>query len=160
MKGLHKIALLFAAVALMVSGLALAGDDAWFDMENCSFCKNLTTDPELLHHMTWDQYEISNGVISVTNVDPEYEKSYETCQAQMEKVAKEMQQGKQMPMCQSCMTLGAIMMKGLHTEQVKTKTGEIWIMTSDDPELVTGVQKWAARNMDEMAKMHAHEGQM
>jgi hypothetical protein len=156
MKGLPKIALLLlAAATLVVSGLALAGDEAWFDMEHCSFCKNLMDDPELLHHMTWEQYNLSNGIISVTTVDPEYVEAFAASSAKMAKVGEELMQGKQMPMCNSCKALGMIMMKGPKSEEVKTKHGEIWMMTSDDPAVVKELQGWAKRNMDELAKMEA-----
>jgi hypothetical protein len=75
----------------------------------------------------------------------------------MAKVGEQAMQGKQMPMCNSCMTIGALMMKGLKSERVETKNGEIWIITSDDPELVEGVQQWAKKNMHEVAKMHGGE---
>ncbi len=157
MKGLKKIALLFAAGTLIVSGLAFAGDEAWFDMENCSFCKNLTEDPDLLHHMTWEGYNISNGIISVTTVEKDYADSFATCSANMAKAGEQMKQGEKMPMCNSCTTFGMIMMKGLNSEQVETNHGEIWIMTSDDPEVVKEMQTWAERNMAELAKMEASE---
>jgi hypothetical protein len=156
MKGL-KIGLLLAAGALIVSSLAFAGDEAWFDMENCSFCKNYTEDPELIHHMSWEQHSISNGIISVTVVDEEYRESFATCSAKMMKAGEEAMQGKQMPMCNSCMAFGTIMMKGPQSEKVETTNGEIWIMTSDDPEVVKAMQKWAKRNMTELAKMHGSE---
>lgn len=158
MKGLTRIALLVAAGALMVSGLVLAGEGSWFDMENCSICKNIMADPELIQHMTWNQYKISNGILSVTNVDKEYKKSFETCSAKMEAAGQKLAKGEKLPMCNSCTTLSALMMKGLKTEQIKTDTGGIWVLTSEDPAVVTEVQKWAERNKAEMAKMHAAEG--
>jgi hypothetical protein len=158
MRGLHKIAMLLIAGILVISGLALAGDAPWFDMEHCSFCKNLLEDPELLHHMTWEQYSISNGIISITTVDEDYADSFEKANAKMAQAGEEMKQGKQMPMCNSCMTMGKIMMKGPKWEQVPTKHGEIWLMTSDDPAVVKEIQQWAKKNMAELAKMEASEG--
>jgi len=157
MKKPVKFAIPLAVAALIVSGLAFAGDEAWFDMEHCSFCKYLLEDPELLHHMSWEQYSISNGIISVTMVEPEYAKSFETCSGKMAKAGEEMMQGKQLPMCNSCMAMGKIMMKGPKSEQVKTKHGEIWMMTSDDPAVVKELQDWAKKNMDELAKTSAQE---
>lgn len=161
MKGLQRIALSAAAVALVaagslaVSGAAVGGDEPWFDMEHCSFCKNLTTDPELLHHMTWEQYNLSNGIVSITTVDQAYADSFAKAQAAMAAVAHELQQGKQLPLCHSCMAMGMIMMKGPKSERIETKNGEVWIMTSDDPAVVKQMQDWAAHNMAELAKMEA-----
>lgn len=158
MKGLHKIALCFAVGLLVVSGLALAGEGAWFDMEHCSFCKNLLTDPELLDHMTWEQVGISKGIISITTVEEEYADSFAKASAAMEAAGKAAEQGKQMPMCNSCMAFGQLMMKGLNSEQLKTKHGEIWIVTSNDPEVVEELHKWAKKNMTELAKWETSEG--
>lgn len=157
MKGLLKFALPLVAAIVMVSGLALAGDDSWFDMEHCSFCKTMLEDPELIHHMTWEQYPISDGIISLTTVDPAYTKSFETCTAKMEKLSQQLQQGKQMPLCNSCMAFGAIMMKGPKSEQIMTQHGEVWMVTSGDPEVVKELQNWAKKNMAELAKMHEQE---
>jgi hypothetical protein len=157
MRGLHKIALLAAGI-LVVSGLALAGGDAWFDMENCGFCKSLLEDPELLHHMTWEQYSISNGIISVTTVEKDYMDSFKKAHTKMAGVAEQLQQGNQIPMCNSCMAIGQIMMKGPHSEQVATNSGEIWLMTSEDPAVVEEMQQWAKKNMAELAKMEKTEG--
>jgi hypothetical protein len=157
MKGLQKTALLVAAGTLCVWGLAFAGEGAWFDMEGCSFCKYLIEDPELLDHMTWEQHSISNGIISVTMVEEEYAESFATCSAKMAKAGEEAMQGKQMPMCNSCAAFGKIMMQGPpKSEKVEMTNGEIWIMTSEDAEVVAQMQKWAKKNMAELSKMHTH----
>jgi hypothetical protein len=156
MKGLAKTAVLVAALA--VAGLALAGGDTWFDMENCAFCKNLSEDPELLNHMTWEQYSISNGVISVTTVEEAYASSYKKANENMAEVSKRMQKGEQLPTCNSCSTAGMFMMKGVKSESVPTKHGDIWIMTSDDPAVVEEMQKWTMKNMEELKKLEASEG--
>jgi len=155
MKRILKPALLIAAALALVSALSMAGSDAWFDMENCSFCKNLAEDPKLMHHMTWEQYSISNGIIAVTTVEADYAESFAKCQAGMKAAGEKAMKGEQLPMCNSCTSLGMIMMKGIKTEDVDTKNGEIWIMTAEDPELVAELQEWAQRNMAEVAKLEA-----
>jgi hypothetical protein len=50
------------------------------------------------------------------------------------------------------------MMKGVKSESVPTKHGDIWIMTSDDPAVVEEMQKWTMKNMEELKKLEASEG--
>ena len=116
-------------------------------------CKNISSHEGLLENITWEQHPISNGIVSVTTVDPKYVDSYRSCHADMEKTGMKLQTGEAMELCGSCTTLGMCMMKGIGMEYVKTSTGDVWIMTSDKPELVEEIQAWAARNKEEKAKM-------
>jgi hypothetical protein len=61
-------------------------------------------------------------------------------------------------MCGSCMALGACMMKGPKQEYVETAHGDVWILTSDNPELVKELQAWVERNKVEMKKMTESKG--
>jgi hypothetical protein len=154
-----KTLVLAAAVVLVVAfSIVQAGDEPWFDMENCSFCKNLATEPGLLDHMTWEQHNISNGMVSVTWVDEKYMDEYKTAYDNMEKVGKRLEAGEQLPMCQSCMTFGMLMMKGVKQESAKLTHGDVWIVTSDDPAVVKQIQDWATRNMEELKKAHTDHG--
>ena len=83
-----------AAVLLLLMVVSVgAQDKPWFDMKNCSFCKHLTKDPELMKHMTWTTYVISNGAMVVTVVDGEYQDAYEAAMKAMEKTGKDMMSG-------------------------------------------------------------------
>jgi len=141
--------------ALMTASVVGADDMAWFDMQNCAMCKNITSHEGLMENIVWEQHPISNGVVSVTTVPANYLDSYRSCHADMEKTGMKMQSGQAMTMCGSCTALGMCMMKGVGMEYVKTSTGDVWIMTSDKPELVKEVQAWAERNKEEKAKMKA-----
>jgi hypothetical protein len=70
----------------------------------------------------------------------------------MTTVAK-LEKGEMMDMCGSCTALGMCMMKGVNEEYVETSTGDVWIVTSDSPEVVAELQAWAKRNKEEMKKM-------
>jgi hypothetical protein len=69
-----------------------------------------------------------------------------------------MQKGEKLEMCGSCVALGSCMMKGPNQEYVETMHGDVWILTSDNAELVAELQAWAKRNTEEMSKMQSHEG--
>jgi hypothetical protein len=144
--------------ALMIAGATTAGELGWFDMANCAMCKNISSHEGLMENITWEQHPISNGVVSVTTVDAKYIESYRSCHADMVETSMKMQQGTPMEMCGSCTELGNCMKKGIGMEYVKTSTGDVWIMTSDKPELVKEIQAWAARNKEEKAKMMKAEG--
>jgi hypothetical protein len=152
------IVLLAAVVAMiLVSVLIQADEKAWFDLENCDFCKQLTTPPDLLENMGWEHYNISNGLISVTTVNDGYMEAYLAAQARMEETGKKMQKGEPVKMCNMCMAMGKLMMKGVKMENIQTQHGDILLMTSDDPEVVKEIQAWGKRNNDEMAKMEQSE---
>ena len=61
--------------------------------------------------------------------------------------------GEEVPLCGSCTALGSIFTKGLMSETVETKNGDVSLFTSDNAEIVAEVQAWAAHNHDEMMKM-------
>jgi hypothetical protein len=144
---------IISLVVLVAASIAVAGDAPWFDMENCAMCKNLYKNPELVQNMLWEQYGISNGIISVTTVREEYIDDYRTAHADMKKVSEKLQKGEKLDMCASCNALGACMAKGVAQEYVETKTGDVWLITSDNAEVVAELQAWAKRNTEEMAKM-------
>lgn len=150
-----KRCLVILALVAIVAGTAVAGDAPWFDMENCAFCTNLS--PEMMQSMTWDQANISNGIVCITTVPEKYLKDYRTAHKAMVETGERMMNGEQLEVCGSCAALGMCMMKGPHQEYAETKTGDVWILTSDNPEIVAELQAWAKRNHDEMARM-MHEG--
>ena len=153
-----KIVLL-TAVLMVLSGsvLAQAEETAWFDLVNCDFCKHLTTPPDLMESMSWEHHNISNGLISVTTVKEGHMEAFLAAQAKMEETGKKMEKGEPVKMCGMCSAMGALMMKGVKMENVRTQHGDIWLMTSGDPEVVKAIQEWGKRNTDEMAKMEACE---
>jgi hypothetical protein len=155
---LRKLAAL-ALVALFISGVGVAGEKPWMDMANCAMCKNMVAVPGLMENMTFEQYDLTKGVVSVTTVDKAHLAAYRKAHGQMMETAKKLQAGEMMELCGHCTALGAIMMKGVDQDYAETPTGDIWVMTSSKPEVATELKAWAKRNKEEMAKMHAgHEG--
>ncbi|MCZ6766448.1 MAG: hypothetical protein O7D32_05900 [bacterium] len=147
-----RIALL-TMVVLLVGVASMAGETAWFDMTSCDMCKSMSSTEGLMDHMTWNQYDLSNGVISVTTVEPAYLDKYRAAHAEMGKAMESMEKGEKTSLCGSCTYLGMCMQKGASHDYVETETGDIFIVTASNPELVAELQTWAKRNREEMAKM-------
>jgi hypothetical protein len=146
------IALSIAAV--LVAGAAVAGGSAWFD-HDCAMCKNMMSDHALMKNMNWEQHNLTNGIVAVTTVQPDYLDEYRTAHANMNKTAERLMSGEQMELCGSCTAMGECMMKGVSQEYVETSSGDLWIVTSDNPEVVAELHEWVKRNQAEMkqAKM-------
>ncbi|MCH7549337.1 MAG: hypothetical protein IH969_07380 [Candidatus Krumholzibacteriota bacterium] len=78
---------------------------------------------------------------------------YRVAHAEMEKTGMKLHGGEKMDLCGSCTALGACMVKGVYQQYVETMHGDVWIVTSKNPEVVAELQGWAKRNAEEMAKM-------
>ena len=151
---------MLAVLVLAVGLIAYAGEEApWFDMENCAFCSNLMKDPQLLDHMTWEHHNIANGMLSITTVDPEFKASYTEAMDAMKKLGEAMEAGKvnmaDIKLCGSCQFYGTLEMAGAKPEYIFGEAADIFLMTSDDPEIVKKIQEYGLRNQEEMAKMEA-----
>ncbi len=157
MRSLTKYFVIVAIALFAASTLTLAGDETWFDMEKCGFCKLLMEPPDMLEHATWEHHNIANGIVSVATIDKEYIKPWRAAEAKMEELGKKMEKGEQVPMCNACMAMGKLMMMGAKYESVQTAHGNVAMMTSDDPKVITEIQAWGKKTMDEMAKMEKME---
>lgn len=152
---MRRLSILAIFVAILVTA-AMAGDEQpWFDLKNCAFCKNLTIDPQLMNHMKWEHYNISNGSITITQVEPQYQESYLKAQQAMQKVAEDLAQGKSVKLCGHCQAYGGLMMAGAKVEYVKSSVGDLELMTSNDPDLIKKIHAFTDRNQEELAKMEA-----
>ncbi|UCH83994.1 MAG: hypothetical protein JSW50_16425 [Candidatus Latescibacterota bacterium] len=149
------VGLLFAGLTVVSAG---EGTEAkWFDMENCAFCKNVTAEPGLLENMKWKHYNITNGIVTVTTVNPEYKDAYLKAHKAMEEMGTKMMSGEVDPttvtMCGHCQAYGGFMQKGVTFDYVQADVGDIVVMTSASPETAAEIQKFGARNEKETAKM-------
>ena len=145
----------FSLAVLLLAGAVAAGEMAWFDMDNCAMCSNISSNTKLMKNISWDQYPISNGIVSVTTVKAYYVDDYRKAHAKMVEMGTQLQSGERMEMCGSCMALGMCMMTGPSQEYVETPNGDIWILTSDDEKVVTALHEWAERNKKEKMKMES-----
>jgi TusA-related sulfurtransferase len=130
----------------------------WLDLENCAMCKPLMAEEGLMQNMSFAQYNISDGFVAVTNVEADYLEAYRKAHEGMNATVAKLQSGEMLELCGSCMALGACMMKGAKQDYVETPTGDLWVVTATDPELVTELHNWVKRNKEEMEKMKASKG--
>lgn len=143
---------------VLVVGMAwvYAGEETdapWFDMENCSMCKNYSSDG-LMDHMSWESYNISNGFISVSTVEADFMEKFREALVNGKALGEKMMAGEEVALCNACTAYGSFITKGAMQEQVETSVGSVGIVTSDDPEVVKEMHAWVERTSDEMAKMH------
>jgi hypothetical protein len=150
--------ILLTLVAVLVAGAGSAGEVAWFDMDNCSMCTNLSQNKDLVMNITWEQHPISDGIVSVTTVTAEHLADYRKAHEGMNLTAMKLQKGEEMELCGSCIALNACMMKGPKMEYVETSNGDVMILSSDNAELAAELWAWAKRNTEEKAKMKKEKG--
>ena len=144
-----------AAVVLAIPFTCDAGDECWFDLENCSMCKHLVAEKGLLENMEWENYVIADGMLSVTHVAPGYEEAYGRCMHNMEQTGQQLMTGQQMYLCGFCQSYGGLHMAGAQFETVETGVGQIDLVTSSDPEVVEMIRIHAQRTIDEYNAMLA-----
>lgn len=149
--------LIVVVVLFAASTLTVAGEDSWFDMENCGFCQSLLEPPDMLAHATWEHHNISNGLVSVSTVDKKYIEQWRAAEAKMEAAGKKMEQGEQVKMCNACTAMGKLFMMGAKWESIQTTHGGVSLITSDDPATVKEIQGWGKKTTDELAKMEKME---
>jgi hypothetical protein len=148
-----SLTFLLVAVLVAVTTITIAQEKPWLDMKNCAFCKTLLKDPQLVENMTFEHHDISNGLLSLTVVKPEFHDSYMAAEHEMEKLAAEVASGNtDIPMCGSCEYYGKLVMAGAKFEHISTCAGEILLITSDKPEVLEMIRYYAKRSRDELAK--------
>jgi hypothetical protein len=154
--------LLVGAVGLIAGDHEKQSDQPWFDMENCGMCKHLKSEAGLMDHMTWENYKIGTGMVSVTTVEPGWEDKYEKVNQKMAATGEKLMKGEQMHLCGMCTDFGRIMMTGkVKSDELHTEGGHIWTVTSTDPEVIKMIHAHCDRTNAEYAKMmeqEAHEG--
>lgn len=147
------------ALALFVVPVTAAPDTApWFDLEKCEMCKHMTAEKGLMENMEWENHLTKNGMISITVVDPAYEEAFQNSMKNMMATGEKMMGGEELYLCGFCTSYGGLHMAGANFEQIKTKTGMIDLVTSQDPAVVASIQKHGQRTIDEYNKMVAAEG--
>jgi len=160
-----RIALFVLTVLALAVGIGSAGDEEkpWFDLTNCSMCKNLAEEG-LIEHLEWENHLIKNGLITVSRVDEEYEEAMKRAEQKMTAVAAKLQSGEQVPLCGFCMSYGKLMMAGVQMEEIESEFGHITLMTASDPELVKMIHAHGQHTIDayeewqEAAEAAGHSG--
>ena len=144
---------LFLTIGLMAS--VTAGEGDWMDMENCGMCKHLGANMEMLEHMTWNHYDVKDGIMSVCTVEDNYAEAYAMASKLMGATGAKMMAGEAVPLCGMCTEMSGMMMAGANMELVTTDFGNIRLVTSGDEAMVTKLHAWAEKTNTEMAKEEA-----
>ncbi len=145
---------LSVAVTIMVvalAALAVAQEKPWYD-EKCEFCKPWMT-PEMTKNVTWDQREISNGVMTICLFPESLREAYNKASAQMGILSQKAAAGEKIHMCGSCEAMGSFFMRGAKMEEVPTASGVVQLLTASDSTMIAEIHKWAKRDAEEMKKM-------
>jgi len=149
----RRMFVLTVLVMVVAAGATTAGEKPWLDMVNCDMCKNIAATPGLLESMQWEQHDLSNGIVAVTSVPKGKLEAYRKAHMGMAETGKRLMAGEQMELCGSCTALGMCMMKGVNQEYVETMNGDVWIITSDNAEVVAELHDWVKKNKEAMAAM-------
>jgi hypothetical protein len=153
----HKLLVIFLAIMAVASiAVAVEQEKPWCDLKNCEFCKPWST-PEMLKNCTWDQHEISNGVMTLALFPESFRETCKKASAQMDALGKRAAGGEKIQMCGSCEMMGSFFMRGAKMEEIPTKSGAVMLLTASDPTLIADMHKWAKRNAEEEKKMKAAE---
>lgn len=154
MKKIIFVSLLVSVAALVYSFAGEAKEAAWFDMENCDMCVTISSSPHLMENMTWEHFNISNGMMSVSSVNSEFMDAYRTAEKQMDETREKMKAGEEVKMCSACSAYGELMANGAKHEEFETSHGTVSLLTSNDPELVAMILDWSNKTNAEMKKFH------
>jgi len=155
MRNVVKSAIVLMAMAFIIAGIASGQEKPWFDMHNCDLCKPFMEDPNLMPNMEMEDYEISNGIVTVTNVKEELLPSYRAAHGKMMANLDRIAKGDTLQLCGLCTAIGGLMERGAKYEYIETKHGDLSIMTAQDSVLIADVKAIVAKNKEEMMKMEA-----
>jgi len=156
-RSLLGVVALVALVALALTVTAAGEDQAWFDLDNCAICKNLSAEKGLIDNIQWESHLIASGMLSVAKVPAEYEEVYNRASKNMQASVMKMQQGEPAKLCGFCMSYGKLAMSGAKVEEVHSKVGHIGLVTSADENVVKMIHAHGQRTIDEYKKMQAEQ---
>ena len=149
----------FTLVALALPLGAAPGTTPWFDLDNCSMCKNMTAEKGLMEHMEWENHLTTDGMISITVVAAGYEEAFARSMENMKATSEKLMAGEQMYLCGFCQSYGALHMAGANFEHIETKSGTIELVSSHDPKIVEKIHAHGQHTIDEYNRMVEAESQ-
>jgi len=153
---MKKLILLVALTSFVFAGSVRADDSPWFDMQNCAMCKSMG---DMMNHVTMETHVLSDGMLSLTIVDPDYADKWAKVHQEMGATAQKVMAGEDLYVCNSCKSLLHLMQAGAEVQNVDSPGthSSMMLVTSDKPELAKMIQDHAKRNIEEMAKMMGDE---
>jgi hypothetical protein len=164
MKTVVTVAVLGLAACWTALAVAEHHEDHLAEMKKCSVCKCLAEKPELMKDMIWETHKIDSGMLCVASVPKEQAKEFEAVQKEMmknvEKVKADQQAGKPVELCAFCAGFGELEKAGAKHQEIKTATGGISLLTSNDPTVVAKIHEQADKAIAEQKKMAAEHNQV
>jgi len=157
MKKIVSLSLLLSVAALVYSFAGETKEESWFDMKNCEMCVAMSSTPHLMENMTWEHFNVSNGMMTVTTINGDFVDAYRTSEAKMGETVEKLQAGKETKLCNACTAYGALMAQGAKYEKFDTMHGSVSMLSSDNPETIAMIQDWGNKTNSEMEKMHTSE---
>jgi hypothetical protein len=153
---MRKLALILLPMAVLaLAGVSLQAEEGvkWLDPQNCYFCQPLTETEGLMEHVSWENYKIANGIVSVTTYAPEWKDKMKAASAAMQKRWAEYDPTKEYHMCGMCRAWTQLPLDKIKMENVEFTGGELSLSTSDDPAIVAKLHEIADKTTVEMATM-------
>jgi hypothetical protein len=140
-----------AACAAVVHAGATAEQIA--EMKDCTVCKVMAEDADLMKEMTWECHKIKDGMLCVATVPKDMKDKYaeimKKMEATVETLPAKMQQGEDVKLCTFCSGMGELITAGANQETVETATGSICMVTSHDADVVAKIHAQAEKAMAE-----------
>jgi len=152
---MKKFITLTALGLLVLFATAVGEEKPWFDLEKCEFCKAFAAEKGLFEHMATEYHVISNGVVSVTHLGPEFKEAFGRAQAKVGKVVQGMQKGVMPVMCTHCETMGTLFQAGCKQEMVNSRDCIIFVYSSTDSALIAKIQDFGQKSAEALEKMKA-----
>jgi hypothetical protein len=148
-------------VLLLATAALMAEEEAnWLDPANCHFCQPLTEPEGMMDHLGWNNYKITNGIVSVTTYGPEWKEPFQAASAKMMKLWQEYDPTQQYHLCGMCQAYMGVDWTKVTMDNVDFEGGQVGITTTTDPEVLKQLHAIVDRtNTEYKAMMEAgHEG--
>jgi hypothetical protein len=144
--------LILVLAVTVAFAFTVAAEEPWFDLEKCSFCKEIKKQPGLLDHMKTEYHNTKTGIISVTYIDKDYEGAFAKAQTGIGQVVADKMAGKDVVTCRHCSAIGEFYQMGLMPETIKSEKCTIVIYSSADSATVAKLQDFAKKSNDAIAE--------
>ncbi|MCA9757849.1 MAG: hypothetical protein KDA27_18805 [Candidatus Eisenbacteria bacterium] len=146
MRGLRGVAWFLAVLALVPWASAEVYHSDWWDVSHCGYCWNFSTHPGLLESMEWEEYSVSNGLVSILRTDQKHLSALRAALSGLREAEAKAARGEKVETCGMCDAIGLVLLAGAEKEHIPTPDGEITLLTSGDARVVVEIHAILERN--------------
>ena len=150
---MRKVLIIAAMVVLVASMMATGEEPQWLDPANCDFCRPLTEPPEMLQNLHWQNFKVTNGVMTVTTFAPEWKEPYEAANAKMEAFWETFDPTKPYHMCGMCQAYMGVDWTKVTADAVDFDGGQVSLMTTTDSATLAALHSITDRTVAEYEAM-------